>query len=73
MMMIIKRTSLRNKERLYWCVFVVVVVLGRSRTRLAATPILLQAMTRDVVEGCEALQWPWARDVVEGCEGVHRG
>ena len=39
-------------------VFVVsFVVLGRSRTRLAATPILLQAMTRDVVEGYEALQW----------------
>ena len=29
--------------------------LGRSRTRLAATPILLQAMTRDIVEVCEAL------------------
>jgi hypothetical protein len=50
---------------LYWYVFVVSrVACGRSRTRLAATPILLQAMTRDVVEGCEALQWSWTRQFI---------
>ena len=68
-MMIIRQTSLRKKERLEYVFLLCLVLLGRSRTRLAATPILLQAMTRNVVEGYEALQWSWTLqcNVFEWC------